>query len=86
LLLTKKNGRQQVLRLAQNDSQKNKCKCNDKCRSRFPEGMTERKASATAAANATAKANTGILHYVQDDGGLEGGGLASGWRGLEGGA
>jgi hypothetical protein len=35
-----------------------------KRRSRFPEGMTERKARATA--NATA--NPGILHCVQDDG------------------
>jgi hypothetical protein len=42
-----------------------KCKNKYKCRSRFPEGMTERNASATA------KANTGILHYVQDDGGSE---------------
>jgi hypothetical protein len=50
-----------------------KCKNKYKCRSRFPEGMTERKASATAraTARATTKANTGILHYVQDDGGSE---------------
>jgi hypothetical protein len=40
--------------------------------------MTERKTRATARAEATTKANTRILHYVQDDGGLEGGGFASG--------
>ena len=33
--------------------------------------MTERKAKATATTKTTTKANTGILHYVQDDGGLE---------------
>ena len=54
-----------------------------KVNSRFPEGTTERSASATA--RATTKANTGILHYVQDDGGLVDGGLASDDGGLEGG-
>jgi hypothetical protein len=39
-----------------------------RARSRFPEGMTERKTTATATARATAKTNTGILHFVQDDG------------------
>jgi hypothetical protein len=34
--------------------------------SRFPKGMTERKTTATA--RATAKATTGVLHCVQDDG------------------
>ena len=36
----------------------------EKGRSRFPGGMTERKARAKA----TAKANTGVLRYAQDDG------------------
>jgi len=56
---------------------------NDRGRSRFPEGMTERKATATATARATATATaratatataratatatTGVLHFVQDD-------------------
>jgi hypothetical protein len=42
----------------------------DKRRSRFPEGMTERKARARATATATARATatTAVLHCVQDDG------------------
>ena len=40
----------------------------DKGRSRFPEGMTERKARATAKATATATANTGVLRCARDDG------------------
>jgi hypothetical protein len=46
----------QVPRCARNDSQKGKCKSNGKCRSRFPSGMTEREARATA----TASTNAGI--------------------------
>jgi hypothetical protein len=37
-----------------------------KRRSRFPEGMTERKARTKATATATA--NTGVLRFAQDDG------------------
>jgi hypothetical protein len=34
-----------------------------------------KKSKCNSTASATTKANTGILHFVQDDGGFEGGGL-----------